>query len=57
MASRPASRSAKAPAYLVKLIKDKNTPGQERDRYLRALDFIRGPERDAALIELLSSTQ
>ena len=51
------SRSAKAPAYLVKLIKDKNTPSQERDRYMRALDFIRGPEKDAALIELLSSTQ
>ena len=51
------SRSSKAPAYLVKLIKDKNTSSDERDRYLRALDFIHGPEKDAALIELLSSTQ
>ncbi len=51
------SRSVKAPAYLVKIIKDKNTPKEERDRYFRALDFIKGPEKDAALVELVSAAQ
>jgi putative membrane-bound dehydrogenase-like protein len=47
-------RSTKAPALLVKLIQDSNTPKQERDRYFRSLDFIKGPERDAALVQLLN---
>lgn len=51
------SRSAKAPAYLVKIIKDQKTPKEERDRYLRSLDFIKGPEKDAALVELVSAAQ
>ena len=48
-------RSAKAPALLVKLIKDPTTTAADKARYLRALDFIKGPEKDAALIELLAS--
>jgi putative membrane-bound dehydrogenase-like protein len=47
-------RSTKAPALLVKIIKDPKTPKEERDRYMRALDFVRGSERDAALVELLA---
>lgn len=49
------SRSAKTPALLVKLIQDKALGATERDHYFRALDFIRGPEKDAALLELLTS--
>jgi putative membrane-bound dehydrogenase-like protein len=49
------SRSTKAPALLVKMIADKNTSTIERDRYFRALDFIKGPEKDAALLELLAA--
>ncbi|MDB6125940.1 MAG: hypothetical protein JWQ71_4933 [Pedosphaera sp.] len=49
------SRSCKAPDLLVKIISDKNTPEKERDRYFRALDFIKGPEKDAALLELLTA--
>ncbi|HEV8542117.1 MAG TPA: PVC-type heme-binding CxxCH protein [Verrucomicrobiae bacterium] len=48
------SRSPKAAALIVKIIQDKNTPKDERDRFMRALDFIKGPERDAALVQLLN---
>jgi putative membrane-bound dehydrogenase-like protein len=48
------SRASKAPGLLVKIILDEKTSDTERPRYLRALDFIRGPEKDAALIELLT---
>lgn len=47
-------RSTKSPALLVKIIQDPQTPKHERDRYFRALDFIKGPERDAALVQLLN---
>lgn len=46
------SRAKTTPHYLVKIIADENT--QNKDRYLRALDFLSGPEKDAALVELLS---
>jgi putative membrane-bound dehydrogenase-like protein len=49
------SRSSKAPALLSRLIVDKNTPTKEKERYLRALDFIQGPEKDAALVEISTS--
>jgi putative membrane-bound dehydrogenase-like protein len=49
------SRSKKTPSLLVKIINDKETPEQDRARYFRSLDFIQGPEKDAALLELLSS--
>jgi hypothetical protein len=39
----------------VKIITDKNTPSEARERYLRALDFIKGPEKEAALVELVTS--
>lgn len=47
-------RSKKSPALLVKIIQDPTTPKEERDRYIRALDFIKGPEKDAALVQLLA---
>jgi hypothetical protein len=48
-------RSRKAPAYLVKLITDKSV--ENRDRYLRALDFIQGPEKEAALVQIVTGGQ
>jgi putative membrane-bound dehydrogenase-like protein len=46
------ARSSKAPALLVKLITDKNASAADRERYLRSLDFIKGPEKEAALLEI-----
>ena len=48
------SRSKKTPALLVKIIGDKNLTAQEREHYFRSLDFINGPEKEAALLELLT---
>ena len=48
------SRSSKAPALLVKILSDKSVPEDEKARYFRALDFIDGPEKDEALVELLT---
>jgi hypothetical protein len=49
------SRSRRSPAMLVKLINDKSLSAKERDRYFRSLDFITGPEKDAAVAELAVS--
>jgi len=49
------SRSTKAPPLLAKLITDKNTDAKQREHYLRALDFIKGSEREAALAEIAAS--
>jgi hypothetical protein len=49
------SRSQKTPALLVKIIQDGNLTPAQRDHYFRSLDFITGPEKDAALVELLTS--
>jgi putative membrane-bound dehydrogenase-like protein len=49
------SRAPKAPALLVKIITDPKTTEAERPRYIRALDFITGPEKDAALLDLATS--
>ena len=49
------SRSKKAPALLVKMINEKGIDAKQRDRYIRALDFISGPEKDAALLELITN--
>ena len=46
------SRSSKTPELLVKIISDKNLTAKERDHYFRSLDFITGPEKDAAMAEL-----
>ena len=46
------SRASKAPALLAKIITDKNTGAKDKDRFMRSLDFIKGPEKDAALVEI-----
>jgi len=48
------SRSTKAPDYMVKIIQDKNTSKEEREHFFRALDFIKGPEKEAAMLQLIS---
>jgi putative membrane-bound dehydrogenase-like protein len=49
------SRAPKAASYLVKLILDPATTEADKPRYIRSLDFITGPEKDAALIEMLGA--
>ncbi|MDB6056098.1 MAG: hypothetical protein JWN25_3621 [Verrucomicrobiales bacterium] len=49
------SRSPKAAPLLVKIVNDKQTTASDKDRYIRSLDFIKGPEKDAALLELLGT--
>ena len=47
------SRAPAAAGFLAKIISDPNTTASERPRYFRAFDFISGPEKTAALVELL----
>ena len=47
------TRSPKAALLLAQIIKDPNTPEHDRPRYIRALDFLKGPEKEQALIQLL----
>lgn len=49
------SRTPKTAALLAKLAMDKEVAEAEKARYLRALDFIKGPEKDAALAEIATS--
>ena len=49
------SRSSKTPALLVKIINDKNINNKERGHYFRSLDFIAGPQKDAAMADLALS--
>ncbi len=46
------SRSTKAVPMLVKLITAKDATASDKDHYLRALDFINGPEKEQALVEI-----
>ena len=48
------SRSKKTPALLAKIISHKDLTAAQRDHYFHSLDFINGPEKDAALLELLT---
>lgn len=48
------SRAKKTAGLLVKIISDKNLGATEKDHYFRSFDFISGPEKDAALVELLT---
>jgi hypothetical protein len=48
------SRSEKTPDLIVKIIKGHQWSQKERDHYLRSLDFIQGPEKQAALLDLLN---
>ncbi|MEY2410084.1 MAG: hypothetical protein QOF48_2754, partial [Verrucomicrobiota bacterium] len=49
------SRSTKVPALIVKIVTDKQTSAADRDRFMRSLDFIKGPEKDAALAEIATA--
>ncbi len=49
------SRAPKSAALLGKIIVDPATPENERGHYFRAFDFINGPEKIAALEELLAA--
>lgn len=46
-------RSKFTPAKLVTFIKDPAIDEPEKARYRRALDFFEGPEKNAALLQLL----
>jgi hypothetical protein len=48
------SRSRKTPELLVKLINSPGTSARHREQLMRAFDFTQGPEKDAALVELLT---
>ena len=48
------SRARATPEYLVKIVSNDQTPPADQQRYLRAFDFLTGPEKDAALLQLLS---
>jgi putative membrane-bound dehydrogenase-like protein len=48
------SRGKQTPALLVKIINDKDTAPALRDRAMRSFDFVQGPEKDAALLELVT---
>ena len=50
------SRARKTPALLVRIIRNPSTSNAERPRYFRAFDFQSGPEKDAALVELLTES-
>lgn len=49
------SRSTKTPALIAKLVTDKGTSTADKERFLRALDFVKGPEKEAALVEIGTS--
>jgi putative membrane-bound dehydrogenase-like protein len=49
------ARTPKTPALLAKLVTDKNVTEADKARFLRALDFIKGPEKEAALVEIATS--
>jgi hypothetical protein len=49
------SRSPKAAALLAKIVTSKDVPEAEKARYVRALDYIKGPEKEAALAEIATS--
>ncbi len=50
------SRAKATPDLLVKLINDKSTTEPEKQRYLRAFDFLKGPEKDSALLKLVTAS-
>lgn len=48
------SRAGKSAEMLSQIIMDPATPEAERARFIRALDFIKGPKKNAALVQLLT---
>jgi putative membrane-bound dehydrogenase-like protein len=49
------SRAKATPGLLVKILKDRSTTEAEKPHFLRAFDFQSGPEKDAALLELVTA--
>ena len=49
------SRSPKTAALLAKIVTSKDVSEAEKPRYVRALDYIKGPEKEAALAEIATS--
>jgi putative membrane-bound dehydrogenase-like protein len=50
------SRTAKAVPMLVKLITARDATARDKDRYMRSLDFISGPEKEEALVEIATGS-
>jgi len=50
------SRSKATSPLLAQILKDPATTEAEKPRYFRAFDFQTGPEKDAALVELLTAS-
>lgn len=50
------SRAKATPDLLVQMIHDKSTTEPEKQRYLRAFDFLKGPEKDSALLKLVTAS-
>ena len=49
------ARSTKALPMLVKLITSESATAQDKERFMRSLDFINGPEKEAALAEIATT--
>src|SRR6266540_5384731 len=49
------SRASKVPALIVKIVTDKNASAADKARFMRSLDFIKGPERESALAEIATA--
>jgi putative membrane-bound dehydrogenase-like protein len=49
------ARASKSPALIAKLVTNKQTSDAEKARLLRALDFVKGPEKEAALVEIATA--
>jgi putative membrane-bound dehydrogenase-like protein len=50
------SRSKKTPGLLAKIVTDKDTPEADKARYMRAMDFQKGAEKEQALVEILTGS-
>jgi len=50
------SRAKKTPGLLVKIVSDKGTSADERQEFMHAFDFLQGPDKDAALMELVTGS-
>jgi hypothetical protein len=49
------SRASKVPAIIVKIVTDKNASTEDKERFMRSLDFIKGPEKEAALVDIATA--
>ncbi|MFO1501965.1 MAG: PVC-type heme-binding CxxCH protein [Verrucomicrobiota bacterium] len=49
------SRAKQTAGLLAKVVQNPSVSASDRERLMRAFDFLQGPEKDAALIEVLTS--